>query len=393
MARAIVSGALANKPRNGGEAWVRLSWVLGLQRLGFDTYFVEQIGSGDCVDEDGGAVELAASVNRSYFESVIHEFGLEARAGLLWEGGREAVGLGLAEITEAAAGAEVIVNVSGHLTIESVLRGPRARIYVDLDPGFTQAWHTDGAVPFSLRQHDHYVTVGLNVGSPGCPIPDCGVDWIPILPPVVLERWPQQPPVEAATRFTTVATWRSPYGPLEIGGRTMGLKHHQFRRLIELPERVSGASFEIALDIHPGDSADLQRLLDHGWTAADPRRVCSGPSEFRDYVRGSGAEFSVAQGVYAETGSGWFSDRTAAYLASGRPALVQDTGLVDLRLGEGLLTFSSLGQAIDSCERIVADPAVHGEAARSFAERHLDSDLVLGRLLRTLGIDGWDRDG
>jgi hypothetical protein len=388
VARAIVSGALANKPRNGGEAWVRLSWILGLQRLGFDTYFVEQIGAGDCIDEDGGAAEFEASVNRSYFESVVSEFGLAARAGLLWEGGREAAGLGLEEIAEVAAGADLLVNVSGHLSVEAVLAGPRASVYVDLDPGFTQAWHIDDGVPFSIPPHDHYVTVGLNLGSAACPIPDCRLAWIPTLPPLVLDHWSRQPPAVGPTRFTTVATWRSSYGQLKIGDRTMDLKHHEFRRLVELPERVAGADFEIALDIHPGDAADLERLLDHGWTVVDPRRLSAGPGEFRDYVRGSSAEFSVAQGVYAATASGWFSDRTAAYLASGRPALVQDTGLADPLLGKGLLTFSTLDQAIEGCERIVADPAGYGEAARAFAETHLDSDLVLGRLLSKLGIGG-----
>jgi hypothetical protein len=388
VARAIVSGALANKPCNGGEAWVRLSWVLGLQRLGFDAYFVEQIGAGDCVDEDGAAAEFEASVNRSYFESVVGEFGLATRAGLLWEGGRGAAGLGLEEIVEAAAGAELLVNLSGHLSIEAVLTGPRASVYVDLDPGFTQAWHVDDGVPFSVPPHDHYVTVGLNLGSAACPIPDCRLAWVPTLPPLVLEHWSRQPPAAGPTRFTTVATWRSPYGQLEIGGRTMDLKHHEFRRMVELPERVAGADFEIALDIHPGDATDLELLLDHGWTVVDPRRLSAGPAEFRDYVRASSAEFSVAQGVYAETASGWFSDRTAAYLASGRPALVQDTGLADPPLGEGLLVFSTLGQAIEGCERIVADPAGHSEAARALAEAHLDSDLVLGRLLSKLGIGG-----
>ena len=388
MARAIVSGALANKPRNGGEAWVRLSWVLGLQRLGFDVYFVEQIGAADCAGEDGGPAGFASSVNRSYFESVIGEFGLENRAGLLCEGGREAAGLGLEELAEAAAGADLLVNVSGHLTLERILAGPRARVYVDLDPGFTQAWHRDRDVAFAVPPHDHYVTVGLNLGAGACPIPDCGLDWVPTLPPLLLEHWPRQPPAAVPPRFTTVATWRSPYGRLRIGGREMGLKHHQFRRLIELPERVAGAEFEIALDIHPGDSADLERLRDCGWTVVDPLRVSAGPSEFREYVRGSGAEFSVAQGVYADTASGWFSDRTAAYLASGRPALVQDTALAELPLGQGLLTFSTLEQAVEGCERIAAEPAAHGTAARGFAEAHLDSDRVLGRLLATLGIGG-----
>lgn len=388
MPRAIVCGALANKPGNGGEAWVRLSWTLGLQRLGFDAYFVEQIGADDCVGEDGGPAEFAMSVNRAYFDSVVREFGLEDRAGLLWDGGREAAGLGLEEIVEAAAGADLLVNISGHLTVEEVLAGPRDRVYLDLDPGFTQAWHMDRSLPFGIATHDHYVTVGLNLGSAACPIPDCSLPWVPTLPPLLLEDWPRQPAPAGPIRFTTVATWRSPFGALRIGGQTMGLKHHQFRRLIELPERVADADFEIALDIHPGDAADLEQLLDRGWTVVDPRRVSGDPSGFRDYVRGSSAEFSVAQGVYTETASGWFSDRTAAYLASGRPALVQDTALADLPLGRGLLTFSTLEGAAEGCERIATESEAQREAARDFAEAHLDSDRVLGQLLTALGIGG-----
>jgi hypothetical protein len=167
----------------------------------------------------------------------------------------------------------------------------------------------------------------------------------------------------------------------------MGLKHHQFRRLIELPGQVEGAIFEIVLDIHPGDSADLEALHEHGWAVVDPGAVRT-PQRFREYVATSGAEFSVAQGVYTESGSGWFSDRTAAYLASGRPALVQNTGLPEsLSGGDGLLGFSGLEDAAVAATRIEADPEGQREAARAFAERHLDSDLVLERLLAPLGID------
>lgn len=387
MPTAIVSGALANKPFNSGEAWVRLSWVLGLRRLGFDVCFVEELASADCVGEAGASAEFAASANRAHFDAVVGEFGLGAHAGLLCDGGRESSGLGLAEIRERAADADLLVNISGHLTIAEILRAPRTCIYVDLDPGFTQAWHADEDLGFEIAEHDHYATVGLNVGKLGCTISDCGITWIPTLPPVVLEEWPATPGPAGPVRFTTVASWRSPYGQLELDGRTMGLKHHQFRRLIELPERVEGAAFEIALEIHPGDEADRQALEDHDWTIVDPRLVAATPQGFRDYVSASAAEFSVAQGVYVETGSGWFSDRTAAYLACGRPALVQDTAIgAELRPGEGILTFSTIDQAVIGAERIVADSSSNAGAARRFAEEHLDSDLVLGRLLSAIGL-------
>jgi hypothetical protein len=389
MPTAIVSGVLANKPFNGGEAWVRLSWALGLRRLGFDVYFVEELAAANCVTESGEPADFASCANRAYFESVVGDFGLAERAGLLHDGGRESSGLGLSELGDLAAGADLLVDISGHLTVGEILTGPRTRLYVDLDPGFTQAWHADRRLGFTLGGHDRYATVGLNVGAPIWPIPSRGIEWIPTLPPVLLDEWPSCPPAPGRPRLTTVATWRSPYGPLEIEGRAMGSKHHEFRRLIELPERLERATFELALDIHPGDSADLEALRAHGWEVVDPRDVAATPGAFRDYVRRSSAEFSVAQGVYAESSSGWFSDRTAAYLASGRPAVVQETGIEgDLAPHRGLLPFGSLTEAVARADEAIASHAEQCRAARSFAVEYLDSDRVLGRLLERIGVDG-----
>ena len=157
--------------------------------------------------------------------------------------------------------------------------------------------------------------------------------------------------------------------------------------MLPLPGRVPGTTFELALDIHPGDAADLGSLRGAGWSVADPRAVVSTPAAFGAYVRGSGAEFSVAQGAYVASRSGWFSDRSAVYLASGRPVLVQDTGAGRrLPVGEGLLTFADLAGAEEGARRLAADPIGHGEAARELARAHLDSDLVLGRLLERLGL-------
>lgn len=389
MAIAIVGGALANKPFNGGEAWVRLSWVLGLRRLGFDVYFVEELANGACVSESGQTADFASCVNRAYFESVVGDFSLEGHAGLLYGGGRESTGLDLAELGDLAADADLLVDISGHLGAAEILPGSRTRLYVDLDPGFTQGWHADERVGFTLGGYDHYATVGLNVGAPGWPIPSRGIDWIPTLPPVLLDEWPLCAPPPGPPRLTTIATWRSPYGPLEIGDRTMRSKHHEFRRLIELPERLDGVAFVLALDIHAGDSADLGALRAHGWNIVNPREVAGTPGAFRDYVQGSSAEFSVAQGAYAESSSGWFSDRTAAYLASGRPAVVQETGIAnELVSGRGLLTFESLPEAVARVEEAIASPAEHGRAARSLAVEHLDSGRVLGRLLERIGVGG-----
>jgi hypothetical protein len=188
-------------------------------------------------------------------------------------------------------------------------------------------------------------------------------------------------------RFTTVATWRTAHGPPRLGDRSFAAKHHEFRRFIEMPRLASGSTFELALDIHPADDADAGALAAHGWRLVDPRKAAGTPQGFREYLASSGAEFSVAHGAYVDTRSGWFSDRSAAYLASGRPVLAQDTGLTALPSGEGMIAFGTLEEAVAGALAIVAEYEAHAEAARALAVAHLDSDFVLGELLARIGVE------
>jgi hypothetical protein len=381
----VVSGAIANRPLNAGGVWVRLSWILGLRRLGFDVWFVEQIDEATCVDAAGAPATFAESENRRYFEQVVERFGLEGRASLLYEGGRESAGVPLQELLPVAQEARLLVNISGHLDLEPLISRLRRKAYVDLDPGFTQFWHADGTGGSRLEGHDVHFTVGENIGRPGCTIPTCGLDWKAVRAPVVLQEWPVADAGDT-DRFTTIGAWRGPFGPVHFNGHTYSLKVHEFRKVIELPRR-SPQRFELALDIHPGDERDRKALVTNGWRLVDPRATVPGPLEFREYVQRSGAEFSVAQGIYVETNSGWFSDRTARYLASGRPVLVQDTGFsANLPVGEGLLAFTELEEAVEGAQRIAGDYEGHRSAARAVAEAHFDSDTVLSRFLEEAGI-------
>lgn len=355
MLRVVVAGALANKAGNGGEAWVRLSYARGFRRLGCSVSLVEEIA-----DPAPDAV--------AYFRQVTERFGVPA--ALVGPVGEAIVGHPPEE-------GDLLVNVSGNLRAPALLRRFRRRAYVDLDPGFTQIWHARGAL--DLAGHDVYFTVGENVGRPGCPIPTSGMRWHATRPPVVLDDWPVAN--RGFTRFTTVAAWRGPFGPVEHEGRRYGVKLHEFRKVIQLPE-LSPHRFELALAIHPAEDRDLAELHRHGWKLIDPRTVAENPEAFRDYVRSSGAEFSVAQGIYVDTQSSWFSDRTARYLAAGRPALVQDTGFGEhIPVGEGLLAFRTLDEAAAGVELIASDYERHARAARALAEEHFDSDRVLARLL------------
>ena len=377
MTTVIVSGAVANKHRHGGSAWVRMSWAEGLRSLGFDVVFVEELDAAHAVDTAGRPAPFAQSANAAAFDATMAAFGFTGSAALVSADGTQIRGLARDELDDRMRDAALLVNITGHLRRPELLALPRRRAFVDLDPGYTQVWLAEGH-DVGAGGHDLHFTVGANIGTPRCELPTGGVRWRAIRQPVVLERWPV---VDAPfTRFTTVGSWRGAYGPITWRGRTYGVKAHEFRPLADVPRRA-GLPFEVVLDLHAADEADASRLRAGGWTTLDPD-VARDTGAFARYVRGSGAEFSAAQGVYVHTRSGWCSDRTVRYLASGRPALVQDTGLGDtLPVGEGLLTFSTPQEAVQRAQELVADHARHSAAARRIAEQYFAPAPALAPLL------------
>jgi hypothetical protein len=276
------------------------------------------------------------------------------------------------------------VNMSGHMNIEPLMRRIPVKAYIDLDPGFTQFWHSCGASP-RLSGHDYYFTVGENIGKTSCCIPTDGIPWRPTRQPVVLEHWPVSREGDP-DRYTTVASWRGPFGPIDVGGKSLGSKVRSFRKYADVPTHAP-QTFEIALDIHESDQRDRALLCRNSWNLVDPRRVVGEPCAFRRYVQSSGAEFSVAQEMYVETRSGWFSDRSVRYLASGKPIVVEETGFSgNYETGEGLFAFSTLEQAIAGVRDVARNYAVHALAARQIAETYFDSNLVLSELLDDMNL-------
>lgn len=368
---AIVSGALANKPENGGNAWTRLCWISGLRQLGFRVFFVERLAP---------SVERNSALEES--ERALAAIRAEGDAALFDAFGAPLWGRPRPDLDRLAAAAAIHINISGHLPADALASRAACRVFVDDDPGYTQAWHAAGAS--RVAGHDLHFTFGTNIGRPDCAIPTDGIAWIPLLPPVSLAEWtPVGNPV--FDRFTTVASWRGAYAPIEISGERLGPKAHRFRRILDLPRRT-GLPFELALDIHPADVADIEALQANEWSRVDPAAVAGTPESYRAYVRGSGAEFSAAQGVYVATRSGWFSDRTARYLASGRPALVEQTGFDrTLPVGEGLLAFTTPDEAAEQARRLVADYPRHAAAARRLAETWFDARTVIGRVVKEAG--------
>lgn len=365
----VVAGAIASKVHNGGEAWVRMSWLDAVRSVGRDAWLIEQI-------------DLPSPAQITYFGHVVDWFGVADRCLLVDGHGTTVRGPEGVDARDVADSAEALLNISGHLRGTSVFERFSRRVLVDIDPGYTQIWHAQGLSGANVVGHQAFSTIGENIGTDGCVIPTNGLTWIPTRQPVSIPTWDTPvAPSESTVRFTTVAAWRGSYGAVEFDGRRYGVKAHEFRKIFDLPSRCEGAAFEIALDIHGGDDTDRRGLVDAGWTLTDPFVASSTPERFRRYVQGSSAELSVAQGVYVDTCSGWFSDRTARYLAAGRPAVVQDTGFTrSIAAGHGLLTFTDAASAADAVAEVCCNYAHHAGAARRVARRHFDPQTIITRL-------------
>jgi hypothetical protein len=383
----VIAGSLAQRPGVGGHAWVFLQYLLGFRRLGWDVLFRDALRPDMCRDEAGSGCSFEASWNRRYFLDVMRRFGLEGAFRLDYGRGEQGVGLSLAEVLERVGRSACLINVMGYCDDAQILAAAPRRVFLDIDPGFGQMWRELGLADL-FAGHDDFVTIGQNVGRPGCDVPTCGLDWITTPQPVVLEQWPAAPVEQgAAGAFTSVVSWRGPSGPIEFKGRTYGLRVHEFRQFVELPKRT-GQRFELAVDIDPAETRDIALLDANGWVRVDPREVAGTPDAYQEHIAQSRAELMVAKNLYVDTRGGWFSDRSICYLASGRPVLAQDTGLRDLYpTAEGLLTYSTLDEAAAGVEEINGNYARHAKAAREHAAEYFDSDKVLTRLLAKLGVE------
>jgi hypothetical protein len=362
----IVSGMFGGDPDHGGATWAVLQYAVGLRTLGHDVLVLERVH------------ELKpASID--YFQRVMQEFGFEGWSALFAEDDRNSVGLSYQQVTELARSADILLDISGMMAGAELIEQIPVRVYLDLDPAFNQLWYSVEGIDRGFNGHTHFATVGLAIGSPGCSVPQCDRTWITTLPPVVLSHWPVATSVKYEA-LTTIGNWRS-YGPIEHNGIVYGQKAHSFRRFIELPT-LTKERLAPALAIHPGDDRDMAALSECGWELIDPDTVASTPAAYRDFIQGSKGELGIAKSGYVASRSGWFSDRSACYLASGRPVLSQDTGFSDyLPTGDGLLAFSTIEEAVAGIDDLRRRYETHRRAARALAEEFLDSDKVLTRLL------------
>ena len=380
----IYAGYLVRYPL-GGHLLGEISAIIGLQRLGYDVIIVEESGGAwaPCYNPERNEMTADPSYGIDCLRRILRPYKLDRNWCYVDADGYH--GLSGAELRAACRKARLLFSRAGVSWLEE-FRECQSRLYIDIDPGFTQfnmsptptASCAGYASPYDFNFH---FTIGDRIGQPDCPIPTHGLRWHRTHPPVDLNLVPARF-APAATRFTTVMSWTA-YGSIEYGGVTYGQKNVELLKQIDLPHRA-GPIFELALG---GPDAPYDQLRQAGWHVADALEVTRSIEKYLDYIGHSRGEFSVAKEGYVKTRCGWFSDRTAAYLASGKPAIVQDTGFSEsFPCGEGLFAFRNTDEIVSALEEIGRDYQRHCTAARRIAEEYFDSLKVLRERLEVCDL-------
>jgi hypothetical protein len=384
---AVITGMIATYPV-GGVAWDYGQYAVGLERLGWDVFYLEDTG-GPTYDpvkgEYGSDCRFGVAFLRDSLKQMSPTLGdrwhFRAMDGTSY-------GISASRIQEIVAKADLFLNVSGGTLLRDEYMTNPCKVLIDSDPGWNHfvnypKWDANPGWQGShgYRAHDHFFTYAERIGQPGCVLPDMGIEWMPTRPLVVTDCWRSQEPEIA---WTTVLTWNNFRKPVEYQGRLYGTKEMEFPKVELLPTQLGNVAFELAVG---GGDPPIDRWRSLGWRVVDSHGVSRTLNEYRDYIQHSRGEFSVAKNLYTATRSGWFSCRSICYLAAGRPVVVQDTGFSEfLPTGRGLIAFSTLEEAVTAIKEVERDYATHQFAAREIAAEYFSFERVLGRMLGQIGL-------
>ncbi|HKY06600.1 MAG TPA: hypothetical protein VJQ55_00075 [Candidatus Binatia bacterium] len=377
MSKLILKGAnvvWTGTVGRGGHIMYALQWLHGLRLLGHEVLYYDRI------DDSQESAALFARIMERWWDTDL--------AVALRPNGEAAFGPSVDYVEGFARDAAGMITLGCQFSAEPDpwLASVRPRVLIDLDPGFSQLWAIEAsAIEDVLGRHDLHFTVGSNIGTARSPLPTLGIEWRPIWNPVITEWWKPAAP-RTRDRFTTIAgLWLNAYQPFQ--GALWGPKAEELKRFLRLPV-LAGESIEIALESGSGDELTGE-LARNGWRIESADAVASSPDSYMEYIAGSAGEFSCAKGLYVGARSGWFSDRSACFLAAGRPIVIQDTGIqAVLPTGAGLFPVASVDEAADAIHRIRMDYQHHSMIARQIALDHFDARRVLPPLLQAMGVDG-----
>jgi hypothetical protein len=376
----VVGGYIVGFPL-GGMSWHHLNYLLGLQEMGHEVWFLEDSGSYSLpYNPTTWKCEADSTYGRAYLQRTFNQYGLPLRYCYYSEFEDQYYGLSRAGLENLLKRADLLLCVSGVTPVRENLPRPRRTAVIDTDPVFTQLRMThDADFLRYFQQFDSIATFGRLIGSDSCQLPTHGIDWIPTNQPIALRHWPVVP--TTSRRFTTVGKWEhSNERHLEFQGQKyLSSKGVEWMKVIDLPRRTK---WELAIGMSTMSNTAKEEFTAHGWQLLDPEAATISCESYQRFIQESAGEFTVAKEIYASLPSGWFSDRSAAYLASGRPVVTQASGFDRwLPTGEGLFGFNTIEDAAIAVNKIAGDYPRHATAARQLAEQYFDSQIVLTELL------------
>jgi hypothetical protein len=386
--RIVVMGFMAGCPI-AGVVWQHIHYIVGLQRLGHEVYYIEDSArlpydplTFEITNDYGYALKNLARLAR--------QFGFEDRWAFCarYLPDEPCYGLSIEKIRDLYRTADAILNVCGTQELNADLAQSERILYVESDPGVEQILVDQGdPKPIDyLSRHRTLFTFGENIGRPECPIPTHQFQWLPTRQPVVTDFWKSDAPPPPDALFTTIANWNTS-GLKDIewrGDKYLWSKSLEFLKFVEAPARA-GEAFELATTIR--DAGTVERFRQSGWQFSNPDRISLEHNEYVDFIRRSKGEFTVAKDQYVRLRTGWFSDRSACYLAAGRPVITQETGFTRLYGGDrGLLAFQTLDDIVEAVRAINADYPAHSRAAYEIAAEHFEATKVVASLLDRAGV-------
>lgn len=368
-----------------GIAWQAIHYLVGLERLGWNVWYVED-GGANPYDPRVASVMMECAYNVAYLRRAMESCGFGERWAY-WDAiGDEWHGLSRSRVRRLYAEADALINLCGATELRDEHLACPVRIMVDSDPVFEQIKYAqaDPAARAYLDAHTHFFSYGENLGAADCPVPLSGIDWRPTRPPVALDLWPEAS--AEARSFTTIATWENKGKDIEFAGqRYVWSKHVNFLRFLDLPRQRPQTSFALAMD--PPDAAVRAKVAQAGWGLVDPGPVSAGIDAYRDFIAQSRGEFTVAKDIYVRPKSGWFSDRSVCYLAAGRPVVTMGTGFSKFYpVGRGLFEFATREEALAGIDAIAGDYRGHSRAARELAGEYFAAERVLAALTAAAGL-------
>jgi hypothetical protein len=381
MARIILGSYMVRYPLGGNLLWA-LQWLLGLKILGHDVYFVEKAGyQNACFDPVQGAMTDDCTYGVNTVIKLLKYYDLDKKFCFV-DINETYFGIERVEIEKLFSSADLFIDMGTHGTWLSEASFSGMRVLVELEPAYTQMKMQNRIdAGEKLPHYDYYYTNGLNIGTALSESPTANILWRHVTNPVIPELFDLYAPPDGAA-FTTVMNWQA-HDEIEFQGRHYGQKNEEFRKFELLPKLVD-VPLELAVS---GKNVPANRLQEIGWRLRKAHKVTHSVESYIDYITSSLGEFGVCKNVFVETNSGWFSDRSAAYLASGRPVVIQSTGFEQhFPCGCGLFAVRGPNEAAEAIREIVADYRVHSKAARSIALERLDARIILGNFLTEVGV-------